>query len=143
MEKALLWGMTAKFSPVLSKIIPLPRGSYLLCGLACNTSIFSSWGVTWLFTQTMKYADLNLKNPQGIITHWLDDILEFKLKVVAITGKDNVVADALSQLTEHTINLVDVPSHLQQRCISDVHKGALGGHLKEDVIWAQSCLRLS
>jgi hypothetical protein len=50
-------------------------------------------------------SDLHFKNPKGIWASWLIDILSFDAKIVHIKGKDNVLADALSRLTDWAAEL--------------------------------------
>lgn len=45
-------------------------------------------------------SDLHFKNPKGIWASWLVDIMSFDVKIIHINGKDNVLADAISRLTD-------------------------------------------
>jgi transposase InsO family protein len=50
-------------------------------------------------------TDLHFKVPKGIWITWLLDVMSFDAKIIHISGKDNVLADALSRLTDWSSNV--------------------------------------
>ena len=85
----------------------------------------------FVHTDARSWQGLNLQYPKGIVARFLLDILSVCPTVVSISGKDNIIADAMSRLKSAYIarpTRVTVPKQLRYSCFHEVHGSDVGGH---------------